>query len=141
LRDGLALLVAGRTSAPSLRGATISMLPAALVARARPLAAVRPEALVDARPSLFVGGRGARAEEPSRRRPAGLPDLEAVARGTSPAPIPKGRGRGPTPSPPSPRHLDAARAASGGRSVPAIGGALTATIVARALARGGQRQR
>ena len=62
------LLVAGRSAAPSLRGATISMLPGSsrLLASPQPLAAVR-EALADASPEVvapalkslaIVGGRG-----------------------------------------------------------------------------------
>ena len=47
------LIAAGKTAAPSLRGATISMLPALGVPAAEPLAAVR-EAVEDASPEVVV---------------------------------------------------------------------------------------
>ncbi len=121
------LLVAGRTGAPSLRGATISMLPQLSSRVPTPLAAVR-EALVD--PSSEVVAPALK----SLAIVGGPSDLEAVARHVSSA-DPKVAGAAHAALLAiAARHLDAARAAAAGID-PRGDGALTATIVLGALAR------
>lgn len=142
------LLVAGRTAAPSLRGAAISMLPqltlsgrpgaGATSAPARvgaisneptPLSAVR-EALSDASPEVVAPALKSLAIV------GGAMDLAAVARHVvSTDPKVAGAAHGALLAIAS-RHLDAARAAATGID-PRSDAALTATIVLDALARAG----
>ena len=121
------LLVAGRTGAPSLRGATISMLPQLVARDEEPLAAVR-EALSDPSPDVvapalkslaIVGGPG---------------DLAAVARHlASHDPRVIGAAHAALLAIAT-RHLDAARLVATGVD-PRGDAALSATIVIEALAR------
>ena len=129
------LLVAGRTGAPSLRGATISMLPQLAVGTAgaagpregEGLAAVR-DALTD--PSSDVVAPALK----SLAIVGGASDLAAVARHVaSPDPKVAGAAHGALLAIAA-RHLDAARAAATGVD-PRSDAALTATIVLDALAR------
>jgi HEAT repeat protein len=130
------LLVAGRTGAPSLRGATISMLPQLALAAGRlasgpapseGLAAVR-EALSD--PSSDVVAPALK----SLAIVGGPTDLASVARHVSSAdPKVAGAAHGALFAIAS-RHLDAARAVAVGID-PRSDAALTATIVIDALAR------
>jgi HEAT repeat protein len=131
------LLVAGRTAAPSLRGAAISMLPQLALGGARtsaaqpgdsdPLTAVR-EALSEASAEVVA---------PALKTLAivgGPNDLAAVARHVaSPDPKVAGAAHGALLAIAA-RHLDAARAAASGVD-PRSDGALTVTIVLDALAR------
>jgi HEAT repeat protein len=128
------LLVAGRTGAPSLRGATISMLPQLALGtgatgprEAEGLAAVR-DALSD--PSSDVVAPALK----SLAIVGGASDLAAVARHVaSPDPKVAGAAHGALLAIAA-RHLDAARAAATGID-PRSDAALTATIVLDALAR------
>lgn len=132
------LLVAGRTAAPSLRGAAISMLPQLALGtndsgpvsrEPAPLVAMR-EALSD--PSSDVVAPALK----SLAIVGGPNDLAAVARHvTSPDPKVAGAAHGALLAIAT-RHLDAARDAASGID-PRSDGALTATIVLEALARGG----
>lgn len=133
------LLVAGRTAAPSLRGAAISMLPQLSMGSSgiaggeprepAPLAAVR-EALTDPSPDVVAPALKSLAIV------GGPSDLAAVARHvTSPDPKVAGAAHGALLAIAA-RHLDAARAAAAGID-PRSDAALTATIVLEALARGG----
>lgn len=131
------LLVAGRTAAPSLRGAAISMLPQLALGSARtsdahsrdsdPLTAVR-EALSEASAEVVA---------PALKTLAivgGPSDLAAVARHVASAdPKVAGAAHGALLAIAA-RHLDAARAAATGVD-PRGDAALTATIVLDALAR------
>ena len=121
------LLLAGRTGAPSLRGATISMLPQLALREPTPLAAVR-EALVD--PSSEVVAPALK----SLAIVGGPSDLVAVARHVSSS-DPKVAGAAHAALLAiAGRHLDAARAAAAGID-PRGDAALTATIMIGALAR------
>ncbi|MBX3186307.1 MAG: HEAT repeat domain-containing protein [Labilithrix sp.] len=121
------LLVAGRTAAPSLRGAAISMLPQLAPREPSPLAAVR-EALSDASPEVVA--------------PA-LKSL-AIVGGASDLPLVAAHVKSPDPKVAGAAHAallaiasrepDAARAAASGVD-PRGEGALTATIILDALAR------
>ncbi|HSO36854.1 MAG TPA: HEAT repeat domain-containing protein [Labilithrix sp.] len=123
------LLVAGRTGAPSLRGATLSMLPQLASREPTPLAAVR-EALLD--PSSEVVAPALK----SLAIVGGPSDLQAVARHVTSA-DPKVAGAATAALLAiAARHLDAARAAATGVE-PRGDGALTATLVLGALARAG----
>jgi HEAT repeat protein len=131
------LLVAGRTAAPSLRGAAISMLPQLALGSARtsdaqrgdsdPLTAVR-EALSEASAEVVA---------PALKTLAivgGPTDLAAVARHVASAdPKVAGAAHGALLAIAA-RHLDAARAAASGID-PRSDAALTVTIVLDALAR------
>ncbi len=121
------LLLAGRTGAPSLRGATISMLPQLALREPTPLAAVR-EALLD--PSSEVVAPALK----SLAIVGGPSDLVAVARHVS-STDPKVAGAAHAALLAiAGRHLDAARAAAAGID-PRGDAALTATIMIGALAR------
>jgi HEAT repeat protein len=132
------LLVAGRTGAPSLRGATISMLPQLALGSTRTasspepsdgLAAVR-DALSDPSPDVVAPALKSLAIV------GGPTDLASVARHvSSPDPKVAGAAHGALFAIAS-RHLDAAREAAVGID-PRSDAALTATIVLDALARAG----
>lgn len=121
------LLVAGRTAAPSLRGATISMLPQLAPSESEPLAAVR-EALSDVSPEVvgpalkslsIVGGPGdlghvARHVTSDDAKVAGAAQAALLAIAS--------------------RHPDAARATLAGAD-PRGDGALAAVVVLDAFAR------
>ena len=123
------LLVVGRSGAPSLRGATISMLPQLASRVPPPLAAVR-EALSDPSPDVVAPALKSLAIV------GGPSDLVAVARHVA-SPDPKVAGAAHAALLAiAARHLDAARAAAMGID-PRGDAALTATIVLEALARAG----
>ena len=123
------LLVAGRTGAPSLRGATISMLPQLASRESEPLAAVR-EALSD--PSSDVVAPALK----SLAIVGGPSDLASVATHLA-SPDPKVTGAAHAALLAiAGRHLQAARTAATGID-PRSDAALAATIVLEALARAG----
>jgi HEAT repeat protein len=126
------LLVAGRTAAPSLRGATISMLPALAPADSEPLAAVR-EALQDPSPEVVAPALKSLAI-------VGTPaDLSSVANLVGHA-DPKVSGAAQTALHAiAARHLDAARTRVP-FAEPQDEGALATTILVDALARAGRTQ-
>lgn len=126
------LLVAGRTAAPSLRGATISMLPALAPSDSEPLAAVRealsdpsPEVVAPALKSLSIVG------SPS--------DLALVAELVAHAdPKVSGAAQGALHAIAT-RHPDAARALVTGAD-PRADDALATSVLLDALARAGKKQ-
>jgi HEAT repeat protein len=132
------LLVAGRTAAPSLRGAALSMLPQlagssrrpdAPASDAEPLAAVR-EALSDDSPDVVAPALKSLAIV------GAASDLAAVARHvTNPDPKVAGAAHAALLAIAA-RHLHTARAATSGID-PRSDAALTATILLEALARAG----
>ncbi|MDB5215093.1 MAG: repeat protein [Myxococcaceae bacterium] len=129
------LLVAGRTGAPSLRGATISMLPQLALGTAGATGPREAEGLAAVRGALSDPSSDVVA--PALKSLAivgGASDLAAVARHVaSPDPKVAGAAHGALLAIAA-RHLDAARAAATGVD-PRSDAALTATIVLDALAR------
>jgi HEAT repeat protein len=129
------LLVAGRTGAPSLRGATISMLPQLALGTAGATGPREAEGLAAVRDALSDPSSDVVA--PALKSLAivgGASDLAAVARHVaSPDPKVAGAAHGALLAIAA-RHLDAARAAATGVD-PRSDAALTATIVLDALAR------
>ncbi len=127
------LLVAGRTAAPSLRGATISMLPALAPSDSEPLAAVR-EALADPSPEVVAPALKSLAIV------GGPLDLAPVARHVA-SRDPKVAGVAQTALHAiASRHLEAARAMVGGAD-PHGDDARVVAIVIDALARAGASER
>ncbi|MDB4935636.1 MAG: repeat protein [Labilithrix sp.] len=130
------LLVAGRTGAPSLRGATISMLPQlALAAGASGAVPAESEGLIAMREALSDPSSDVVAPALKSLAIVGGPtDLAAVARHvSSPDPKVAGAAHGALLAIAA-RHLETARAAATGVD-PRSDGALTVTIVLDALAR------
>jgi HEAT repeat protein len=123
------LLVAGRTGAPSLRGATISMLPQLASRESEPLAAVR-EALSDPSPDVVAPALKSLAIV------GGPSDLASVARHVTSADRKVAGAAHAALLAIAARHLAAARVAAAGID-PRGDAALTATIVLEALARAG----
>lgn len=134
------LLVAGRTGAPSLRGATLSMLPqlalgaggagAGGAADSEPLAAVR-EALSDPSPEVVAPALKSLAIV------GGPSDLAAVARHVTNTDLKVAGAAHAALFAIAGRHLDAARTAASGID-PRSDAALAATIVLDVLARAGK---